>query len=412
MAKSKTFCILPWTHVASYTDGTALLCCIANPDGELNLNKMSLSQVWNSNHFKEARKAMLEGKQFKSCAACYKEEAVGIYSHRQIENHIWKNKLGEEYINELIAKTAEDGTLNTDWITLDLRLGNTCNLQCVMCRPVDSSKWVKHAILLKQELKTDAKWDWDYKVSNYSVNNFEWYKDPEFLKDFYDSAHELRHIIFGGGEPLYIKEHKEILKKLVELGAAGHIELRYHTNGTIYDKEVVDLWTKFKYVDVMISIDGAKEINDYIRYPADWETIERNLHLYDNTPNNIDIKVLCTVQALNIYYLPEFSEWLLMQNYKKISKPRLDGIFHTGVLHYPQYLCAKVLPKHVKLKVTEKIYKYAADNTDNPSIQRLKKMADFMNSEDWSHMLDQTKEYVAKIDQLRHTDSKFFKDIL
>ena len=373
---------------------------------------MSLQEVWNSEHFKSARRDMLAGKQFKNCAACYKEEAVGIYSHRQIENHIWKNKLGEDYIKELVSKTNADGSLDTNWITLDLRLGNTCNLQCVMCRPIDSSKWVKHATILKQELKTDAKWDWKHKVDSYSTNNFEWYKDAEFLKDFYESAGSLRHIIFGGGEPLYIKEHKEILKKLVSIGAAEHIELRYHTNGTIYDKEVVDLWKQFKYVDVMISVDGGKEINDYIRYPADWDTIERNLHLYDQTPANIDIKILCTVQALNIYYLPEFADWLLMQNFKKISKPRLDGIFHTGILHYPQYLCAKVLPKNTKAKITEKIYNYAAANTDNPSIQRLKKMADFMNSEDWSHLLDQTEEYVLNLDKLRYTNSKFFTDLL
>jgi sulfatase maturation enzyme AslB (radical SAM superfamily) len=398
--------------MATYTDGSALLCCIANSEKNLNLNSMSLEEVWNSDHFKAARVAMLNGQQFKNCAACYNEEAVGIKSHRQIENWIWKNKLGEDYIKELVSKTAEDGTLDAGWITLDLRLGNTCNLQCVMCRPIDSSKWVKHATILKQELKTDAKWDWAHKVDSYSTNNFEWYKDADFLKDFYDSAKDLRHIIFGGGEPLYIKEHKEILKHLVSSGEASHIELRYHTNGTIYDREVVDLWTKFKSVDVMISIDGAKEINDYIRYPADWETIERNLHLYDQTPSTIGIKILCTVQALNIYYLPEFADWLLKQNYKKISKPILDGIFHTGVLHYPQYLCSKVLPSKLKIKVTEKIYNYAAANTDNPSIQRLKKMADFMNSEDWSFMLPQFEEYINKLDQLRSTDSKFIKDIL
>ncbi len=410
--KSKTFCILPWTHIATYTDGSALLCCVANSEKDLNLNNVSLKDVWNSDHFKSARLHMLNGQKFKNCAACWKEEEVGIHSHRQIENYIWKNKLGEEKINELISKTNSDGSLDSDWITLDLRLGNTCNLQCVMCRPIDSSKWVKHATILKQELKTDARWDWKHKIENYSTNNFEWYKDDEFLKDFFESAKDLRHIIFGGGEPLYIKEHKEILKKLVNQDAAKHIELRYHTNGTIYDKEVVELWTKFKYVDVMISIDGDKEINNYIRYPADWETIERNLHLYDQTPSNITIKILCTVQALNIFYLPELADWLLNQHFKKINKPKLDGIFHTGILHYPPYLSTKVLPKHTKEVITKKLTDYAEIHSDNSAIQRLKKMIDLMNSEDHSHLLDQTLEYIEKLDQLRSTNSKFFRKLL
>jgi len=399
--------------MASYTDGSALLCCISSAEKDLNYNKLSLTEAWNSDHFKSARKTMLEGKQFKNCIACYKEEAVGIYSHRQIENHIWRNKLGDQFINDLINDTNFDGSVNHNWITLDLRLGNTCNLQCIMCRPIDSSKWVKHANILKQELKTDARWDWKHKVESYSTNNFEWYKDEDFLKEFYESSKDLRHIIFGGGEPLYIKEHKEILKKLVETGDSKHIELRYHTNGTIYDKEVVDLWTKFKYVDVMISLDGAKDVNDYIRYPADWETIEQNLHLYDTTPEMIDIKILCTVQATNIFYLPEFAEWLLNQNYQKISKPRLDGIFHTGILHFPHYLCAKALSKEDKIKVTEKINLFADKHKNNASIQRVRKLIDFMNSEDWSNLLPQTIEYLDKLDQLRNTDrKKVFNDIL
>ena len=410
--KSKTFCILPWTHVATYTDGAAILCCISKSKGKLNLNDMSLDEVWNSNHFKQSRLDLLAGKEIPECEACWKVEKLGMLSHRQIENHIWNRKLGEEYINELVTSTNPDGSLDRRWITLDLRLGNTCNLQCVMCRPIDSSKWVKHAIILKQELKTGAKWDWKHKVDNYSTDNFEWYKNPEFLNDFYDSAADMKHIIFGGGEPLYIKEHKEILKRLVESGHSSHIELRYHTNGTIYDKEVVELWSKFKQVDVMISLDGHREINDYIRYPADWDTIERNLHLYDNTPDNITVKLLCTVQALNIYYLPEFAEWLLAQDYKKISRGNLDGTFHPGILHNPFYLCAKALPSHVKEKVKVKLSNFISKYPDNATIQRMSKLIDFMNSEDMSHMHEETMEYLNKIDQLRNTDSGFFKDLL
>jgi sulfatase maturation enzyme AslB (radical SAM superfamily) len=337
--------------MASYTDGSALLCCVANSNKELNLNKISLDEVWNSRHFKNARRLMLLGRPVQECSACYKLEEIGMYSHRQIENHIWENKLGIDYINQLIDSTNPDGSLDSKWITLDLRLGNTCNLQCVMCRPIDSSKWVKHAIILKEELKTDAKWDWKNKVEKYSTNNFDWYKNKKFLEDFYQSAENIRHLIFGGGEPLYIKEHKEILENLVKSGHSKHIELRYHTNGTIYDSEVVELWTKFKFVDVMISIDGAKEVNDYIRYPSEWSIIEQNLKLYDNTPSMIDVKILCTVQALNIYFLPDFINWLFVQKFKKISKTNLDGTFHPGMLHYPQYLCVKSLPREFKDKV-------------------------------------------------------------
>jgi MoaA/NifB/PqqE/SkfB family radical SAM enzyme len=245
-APTKTFCILPWIHAATYNDGSALLCCVAQNTENLNLNKMSLTEVWNSDHFKQARVMMLRGEQVPACDSCYKEEDAGIRSHRQAENQHWYKELGEEYLKSLVESTEVDGTVHNELITLDLRLGNTCNLQCLMCRPRDSSKWVKDAKFLSENLKTEAKWDWKYKIENYTTDEFEWYKNENFLKDFYAAASSIKHIIFGGGEPLYLKEHKEIIKKLVELGQAKHIKLRYHTNGTIYDEEVVELWKEFK----------------------------------------------------------------------------------------------------------------------------------------------------------------------
>ena len=136
---SKTFCILPWTHIATYTDGTALLCCIAQPGKEVeNLNELTLKQVWNGNMFKDARLKMLKGEQVSNCSHCYREEKVGINSHRLVENKVWDKKLGTDYVQTLIDNTQLDGSVTHDVITLDFRLGNTCNLQCVMCRPVDS----------------------------------------------------------------------------------------------------------------------------------------------------------------------------------------------------------------------------------------------------------------------------------
>ena len=90
--KNQTFCILPWVHLATYTDGTGLLCCIAKPGGEkTNLNTQTVDEVRNSDYFKDARLALQEGKQFHACTACYKEEAAGLRSHRLHENRFFKH---------------------------------------------------------------------------------------------------------------------------------------------------------------------------------------------------------------------------------------------------------------------------------------------------------------------------------
>ena len=409
---SKTFCILPWIHAATYTDGTALLCCVAKSHpNHTDLNEQTLKQVWNGKMFRDARLKMLRGEEVDNCHSCYAEEAVGIHSHRLVENYVWYKKLGKEYLQGLVDGTKQDGSVPHDLITVDFRLGNTCNLQCIMCRPVDSSKWVKHAKILSETLTTDAKYDWEHKISDYTDSKFEWYKDPEFLEDFYSSAENIKHMIFGGGEPLYIKEHKELIKQLVDRGYSKNIELRYHTNGTIWDQEVVDLWANFKRVEVMISLDGLDIVNDYIRYPADWATVEKNLRLYDDSHAVIDPKILCTVQALNINNLPEFADWLLSQNYKKIGKTQ-GFIFHPGILHYPMYLSAKVLPEDAKAKISHKLTSYANKHSDNSQIQKFRQLIEFMNAEDHSFVFEQTLDYIGKLDELRSTNSDFFMELI
>lgn len=410
MEKSKTFCILPWIHAATYTDGSVLLCCVAKNSGSINLNHQNWQQAWNSDHFKQARLAMLEGRAFNACDHCYKEEAAGIRSHRQNENNLWYRELGSQYLDNLVQATHADGHVDNDLITIDLRLGNTCNLQCVMCRPVDSSKWVRDANILARELKTDAKYDWKYKLENFAIDNFDWYKDPEFWNSFFESAKDIRHIILAGGEPLYIKEHKEILTQLVNRGFSKNIELRYHTNGTIYNQSIVDLWQEFRRVEVMISMDGYGEVNSYIRYPADWHLLEKNLELYDCTPDVVDPKILCTVQALNIYWLPEFADWLISKNFKKISRKHHNGLFHPGILHWPQYLSPKVFPQSVKGEITQKLLSYCQQHKDNRQIQKFIGLVDFMNSEDHSMKFVEMIEYLEKLDELHGTNYKLIGD--
>lgn len=413
-SKSETFCVLPWIHTATYTDGTALLCCVSSPQTGLNLNDTTINEVKNSEYFRKARLALLNGEKFSGCGVCWREEAVGVKSHRMNENHLWDILLSKETVDEIVRNTHDDGTIDNDLYTLDFRLGNTCNLACVMCRPTDSSKWFIESKRLAEELETDARWDWKYK-SQLDITKFEWYKRQEFLEDFYNSCANMRLMIFAGGEPLLIKEHKEIIKEMVKRGFAHNIQVNYHTNATIYDPELMELWKHFKKVELFLSIDGIKEVTEYIRYPMKFSTIEKNLRLYDdNSSDNMSFKILYTVQALNIFYLPEFADWLESQNYKKIIVHKHnDPIFHTGVLWGPSYLSTKILPLHVKEIVTKKLTDYVESKKDTLNVSNFLQMVSLMNSEDHSSQLNQFDEFLSKMDLYRNLNHKqTFKQLL
>ena len=77
-SNSETFCVLPWVHTATYTDGTALLCCVSSPNTGVNLNHSTINDAKNSDYFKEARLSLLNGEKFRGCSVCWREEEVGV----------------------------------------------------------------------------------------------------------------------------------------------------------------------------------------------------------------------------------------------------------------------------------------------------------------------------------------------
>lgn len=402
MMPNENFCIQPWIHLATWNDGSVPLCCVASPEKNLNLNNQTPVTVWNSEQFRAARLKFIAGEKIPQCNNCWKEEKSGIKSHRIIENEMWLRKLGQNYIDELIKSTDEQGYLNSKPITLDLRLGNTCNLQCVMCRPRDSSKWLQDSKKLSTILiSPGAKGDWDHKANSISNTDcFDWFEKliNNNSVDFF--LENIRHIIFGGGEPLLLKEHEKFITKLVETGYSKQIELRYHTNGTILNEKLLTLWSNFKEVELMISIDDWGIRNDYIRYPSNWNTIFENLKRLDNSSENIVVNILSTIHAMNIYNFPEFAKKLLEQNYKKICKKN-DYLMSVGTTHWPQYMCTRILPSSVKEKIIGN-WERNNDLLQNPRWKnRIVSQIDFMMGGAESYRFNDFMDYIDKLDSIR-----------
>jgi organic radical activating enzyme len=402
MSKPQSLCVQPWIHLATWNDGSVPLCCIAQPEKDLNLNTHTLQEAWNSTQFKQVRLDFMSGKKPPQCSACWKEEAAGILSHREIENRVWERKLSSEYIDKLISSTNTDGSVDHNPITLDLRIGNTCNLQCVMCRPRDSSKWLADSRKLAATLTSSgARTDWKYKAESIaSTSVFDWFSSLQTQGALQEFMGDIQHIIFGGGEPLMIKEHLTFITQLVESGHSKNITLRYHINGTQLTERFIELWNKFKRVELMISVDDWGKRNDYIRYPSDWDTIATNLDRLDETADNIVVTILATIHAMNIYNLPEFAIQVLNRGWQKIGKNN-SGLFSVGTVHWPQYMSTRVLSPSVKKEVTTHWSKFT-ELADNPYwTSRITKQLEFMNGSDESSRFPDLLDYIEKLDLLR-----------
>jgi sulfatase maturation enzyme AslB (radical SAM superfamily) len=363
---------------------------------------------------------MMQKKIPASCAKCFEEEANGIVSKRVWEAYYWEQE-GLDF-DQVVSSTKADGSIPPVIKYLDLRLGHTCNLKCVMCTPHDSSRWTqdydklisktRSPIILKQI-------DWDEKEFNNT-----WYERPELWEEVFEQIPNIQQLYFAGGEPLMIKEHRRFLEEIVKRGYAKNITVRYNSNGVLVDNKMIELWSNFKEVRFAFSIDAILERNHYIRYPVDWNEILQALHLLDSTPDNIKIGIACAVQVFNIKHIIDFAKWKVQQNFKKINKFTMaghevgGGLLNMHMLYIPTFLSARIWPKADKDQLVKDFAEFKQwlwDNytqsdsfwKENPNgWNRWESILKFVLAEDHSHLLPDFKEYVNNLDDIRSTKAK------
>lgn len=445
---SKTFCILPWIHLSTRPDGQMRVCCTANASsvgptndkseygGSIgvvkdemgkpnNLNISDFQSAWNSTYMKNVRKQMLNGEVPPSCTKCFKEEAAGHNSKRMWETRYWSEQFD---IDTLVAETNQDGSIPPKLRYIDLRFGSKCQLACVMCSPHDSSGWIKEHSKIWPQIKNESLKDTFAWRDKGSINgsSYNWHKNnPLFWQQFNEQIPNMAQLYFAGGESLIIEEHYEILEEAIRNGHAKNLELRYNSNGVEWREDLFDLWREFKLVRFHYSVDDIGNRNEYIRYPSNWDRTQEVFHILDNeTSDNVEVTVACAVQALNIYYVPDFLKWKLEQNFRKINMwPFGAGGINYHFVYHPPHLNVKVLPNWFKDEVERKYEEFIPWWEENwergiPSwykdkvtydqwrgasygVDRLRGMVKFMKSEDWSVRLPELKEYINLVDKTR-----------
>ena len=155
MKENKSFCVLPFIHLATHPIGTITPCCITDMDGDVSsaidgdkklfLGTDSLSDIANSERFTKVRSQMLKGEYPKMCKICQHHDENDIYSKRKESNEKFKH-----LIDGAVLNTKESGELvNVNYKYIELRLGSVCNLKCITCNPFSSNRWNEDVKIFK-----------------------------------------------------------------------------------------------------------------------------------------------------------------------------------------------------------------------------------------------------------------------
>lgn len=222
------------------------------------------------------------------CSQCKKRELYGIESQRQNFNRL--------------EKKLEKQNLDYDFLKLDVVISNTCNLACPFCNGTSSSLIEK---ISNNKDKKELPYHWkrssgDKKVDSSIVSE----ACAELLKKY-----KIYSFKVVGGEP-FLKENWEPIGKVLDSNYGQEINFEVTTNGTVMNKKILDSLSKTQKTHLRISVDSIGNNYNFIRWPHNWDKIQKNLfYLRDNRPNNLTYRISILVNVFNFELLPEIDEF-------------------------------------------------------------------------------------------------------
>lgn len=320
----KTFCKAPFKTAVIDTGGQLMPCCeFMTNESALTPHKLNASDDqfngWWKNGLDPLREKMLKGEVDPGCKYCIsKEKITGVLGLR----------IGT---NQSIPETYEQ--IKKDYLQkkreypkqVELRLGNYCNLKCIMCGPYASSS-------IMTEYKKHKKEYNDFGIaSNWEDPNMpkDWYTYEHNKETLMDVASKAIQINFGGGEPFISPMIVEVLEAI-----SPNTRLRFNTNMTRINDKVLEALKKFDYIEIEASIDGVGAHNEYYRSGSRWDSIVENFKKLKRY-NNIKLTVQYVLQHTSLYTLKNVMAFVndmdLPVNFGEVYYGSVDGSGHLTI---------------------------------------------------------------------------------
>lgn len=269
--------------------------------------------------FEQLQLSIRNNVQSPACHVCYSEELRGVPSERM----------------NLILNSSDDKFLelcdnfNFKERELFVKFSNLCTLACRSCSSSDSSTYAKITNNRDQSQQTDL-----------SADITQWASLLDLLESTYQSDLPILHVI--GGETLVQPGFYKTIKWLVDNGYSKKFELRVTTSLAVnLTDEILEAIKPFRVVCLNLSIDSVGENYHYIRWPAQFEKVEKNLKILAEFEHPRKIVIIQPLLSINnVFYFNNFvnyfSSW--------ISSLSFDVPVRPIYLHNPASLDVTNLP--------------------------------------------------------------------
>lgn len=347
----ESFCPSPWFHMCITNQGDFEYCRWAGKQHKIDPVKSNIVNqdpvVFFQQEMSEIRKSMLDGIPISACSECHVMDRHKKVSGRQKQllkigvnlEYFEKSLLTSDWVSEFKKTHGSEGRTNQwpqDW---QIDLGNYCNSACVFCTPSSSSR-------LATEFKKLGM------IQDLPPND--WCNDQKMLDRFVDvlkQSPNLAYLHFLGGETLITPGFRRILQSIIDSGLNTNTSIGFTTNLTVWDDSMIDLLTKFKEVNLGMSVECMHDLNDYVRYGSSLSEVKTILEkwLIVGKNNQWLIQLRTTPTVFSIWHLDTIYYYAL---------ERGIAIESCNFLENPAFMKISVLPKKMRDVVSGRLERF------------------------------------------------------
>jgi len=410
---NKTFCMAPWTHTYLSPQTERRLCCASREPAQSfkqyidtgndakEYKPLTLDQHWNSDHMRSVRQRMMAGEELSECQVC-DHKLLNTNVYRSYFNQLFNHKVDEAY-----DSTDETGATTMTTVSFDYRFNNLCNFKCRMCGDMLSSSW-------EAESRKEKSWNEDSQpwMASPLREQIKKFQDTQVVEEFTNAVETrtIKEIYWCGGEPLMWDIHWTAMQRIIELGFAKEVYVRYNTNlsrTSLKGIKLFDLLPQFQDWQVCSSLDGTGEVGEYIRDGLDYKQWLTNF--------KEGLAVAKTSREMRLDYTLTMPGLLELKNMFDLSQ-ELNVELLTKVMFTfspTEVLSPLALPRELLCTIIDEALEYMepkATRKQQSLIDTLKNLKNRENMEDMFLGIDavvgkkQGKERQQRIDKIRGHD--------
>lgn len=360
------------------------------------------------NSMSTVRQTLLAGNSPQGCGECREVDVHNKVSGRQ--RQLLKSGIQLQNFTKTLASSSMRGAFeysdrnqgHTDRTVMDwqIDLGNYCNSACVFCNPEFSSRL---AVEFKQLGLIDQ------------LPAAAWCEDPVLLDKFVEDLlkfDQLHYLHFIGGETLITPGFVKILQALIDAGLNHSITVGFTTNLTVWSEDINALLSKFKQVNLGMSIETLNSVNDYVRWPSRHEQVKTILDQWVELAKlhgwltQLRITPTClTINDLTTIYDYAWEHAIAVESCNFLEEPKFMriGVLPSQYIDQAKHRLKHWLIQH-RVSNSERIINARDPNVAHSQIvQDVQSYINYLDAvSDESHRLPDLIAYLKKLESSRH----------